>query len=63
MVTLHWKRFVFVGCKDESGKCHAFGTQIQSKKCVTMECQMRPEGPAFIPTEVGKLKEMKANWK
>ncbi|XP_062606325.1 uncharacterized protein LOC134268142 [Saccostrea cucullata] len=41
------------GCKDESGICHPFGTRLQSEKCVTTECQMRPEGPIFFPVEIG----------
>lgn len=47
------QNFIFVGCKDEFGKCHPFGKQRQSDKCVTTECQMRPEGPVFYPVEIG----------
>ena len=46
---------LLLGCKDEQGNCHPFGKRRQSDKCVTTECQMRPEGPVFFPVEIGTV--------
>eukprot|EP00105_Crassostrea_gigas_P011496 XP_011427184.1 PREDICTED: extracellular matrix protein A [Crassostrea gigas] len=55
------------GCKDEFGNCHPFGKQRQSDRCVTTECQMRPEGPVFYPVEIGckfrkRCKKVDSSW-